>query len=256
MNNPLPSKPKLLVFIVAYNAATTITDVLSRIPQELAVFDTEVLVIDDSSSDDTFERAKTLAATEKLPFKTKTLFNPMNQGYGGNQKIGFHYAIENQFDFVALVHGDGQYAPEKLPDLVKPLVDGDADAVFGSRMIKGQSALKGGMPLYKFVGNKILTRIQNTLLGSNLSEFHSGYRIYSVKALKKIPFDLNTNDFHFDTEIIIQLLRAQLRIKELHIPTYYGDEICRDLSCKRIEICLGCRSRNDYFQNAGYWALL
>src|SRR5262249_7816313 len=141
-------------------------------------------------------------------------------------KIGFHYAIRQGFDIVALVHGDGQYAPERLPDLLGPLVSGDADAVFGSRMMSGSNALKGGMPLYKYVGNKILTSIQNRLLHSNLSEFHSGYRLYSVAALRRIPFDRNTNDFHFDTEIIIQFFRAGLRIQELPIPTYYGDEIC------------------------------
>src|SRR5262249_37663362 len=142
-------------------------------------------------------------------------------------RIGCSYAIGKGFDFVAMVHGDGQYAPEELPKLVEPLREGRADAVFGSRMMHRFGALKGGMPLYKFVGNKILTRIQNTLLGTKLSEFHSGYRIYSVEALKKINFRLNSNDFHFDTEIIIQLLNAKARIVELPIPTYYGNEICR-----------------------------
>ncbi len=162
-----------------------------------------------------------------MPFPLFTvLFNPVNQGYGGNQKIGFHYAIEKGFDFVALVHGDGQYAPELLPELVEPLAEGDADAVFGSRMMTKDGARKGGMPLYKFFGNKILTRAQNLLLRADLSEFHSGYRIYSASAAKKIPFHLNSNVFHFDTEIIIQLLVACQRIVELPIPTYYGDEIC------------------------------
>src|SRR6202008_996438 len=148
-------------------------------------------------------------------------------GYGGNQKVGYAFAIAQGFDFVAMVHGDGQYAPEALPMLVRPLVEGRADAVFGSRMLTRFGALQGGMPLYKFVGNHILTSCQNTLLGTKLSEFHSGYRLYSVAALEHIPFRLNSNDFHFDTEIIIQLVNAKLRIAELPIPTYYGDEICR-----------------------------
>ena len=126
-----------------------------------------------------------------------------------------------------MVHGDGQYAPEELPNLVAPLRDGRADAVFGSRMMTRLGAIKGGMPLYKFVGNRILSRVQNLLLGTNLTEFHSGYRVYSVAALTKIRFRLNSNEFHFDTEIIIQLLNAGQRIVELPIPTYYGDEICR-----------------------------
>jgi glycosyltransferase involved in cell wall biosynthesis len=218
------SEKRVLIFIVAYNAETTIQSVLRRIDPALAQYETEILIIDDSSSDQTFERAREL---EDLPFPLTVLFNPVNQGYGGNQKIGFHYAIQKGFDFVALVHGDGQYAPECLNGLLQPLLAGQADAVFGSRMLGRGDALRGGMPLYKFVGNKILTRLQNRLLNSSLSEFHSGYRLYSVAALSLIPFDRNTNGFHFDTEIIIQLLRCGYTIKELPIPTYYGDEICR-----------------------------
>lgn len=154
------------------------------------------------------------------------LFNPVNQGYGGNQKLGYRYAIENGYDFVALIHGDGQYAPECLPELLEPLRTGEAMVVLGSRMLSPAGALKGGMPAYKFAGNKILTWIENKLLKANLSEFHSGYRIYSTRALKAIPFERNSHDFHFDTEIIIQFLTAQIPIKELPIPTYYGDEIC------------------------------
>lgn len=221
------TKFRLLIFIVAYNAEKTIQQVLARIPVSLQKdYDVEALVIDDSSKDKTFERSEFMRCSQKLPFPLTVLFNPINQGYGGNQKIGFHYAIERGFDFVALVHGDGQYAPERLPDLTLPLAQGEADAVFGSRMLSRGGAIRGGMPVYKFVGNKILTWTQNRLLRTHLSELHSGYRIYSVQALQRIPFDLNTNVFHFDTEIIIQLLIAGLRIKELPIPTYYGDEIC------------------------------
>ncbi|MFT4120492.1 glycosyltransferase [Bradyrhizobium sp.] len=222
-----PAKPRLLIFIVAYHAETTIRQVLRRIPAALeAEYDVEVLIIDDGSSDKTF-RESARADAEGLPFKVTILFNPVNQGYGGNQKIGYHYAISFGFDFVALLHGDGQYAPEMLPDLVRPLKEGRADAVFGSRMMKSREALRGGMPLYKYVGNVILTTLQNRILGTHLSEFHSGYRVYAIKALAALPFERNTNDFHFDTEIIIQLHLAGLRIAEIPIPTYYGDEICR-----------------------------
>jgi glycosyltransferase involved in cell wall biosynthesis len=221
-------KKKLLIFIVAYHASTTIQSVLKRIPFAISdEYSTEVLVIDDQSKDNTFEMAIFERDKNNFPFPIHVLYNPVNQGYGGNQKIGFHYAIKNSFDFVALVHGDGQYAPELLSELLQPLKDSLADAVFGSRMLNSKGALLGGMPMYKFIGNKILTFIQNKLLTSNLSEFHSGYRIYSVGALRSIPFNLNTNDFHFDTQIIIQLMLANLRIVEIPIPTYYGDEICR-----------------------------
>ena len=221
------SRPRVLVFIVAYNAEKTISQVVRRIPKNLAeTYDLEVLIIDDASCDATFAESHSVSKAELLPCPVRALFNPVNQGYGGNQKLGYHYAIEKGFDFVALLHGDGQYAPECLSQLLEPLRQGEADAVMGSRMLLGGGALKGGMPLYKFIGNKVLTWAENRLLRANLSEFHSGYRVYSVEALRAIPFDRNSNDFHFDTEIIIQLLIAGRTIRELPIPTYYGDEIC------------------------------
>lgn len=221
----MASRKKLLIFIVAYNAASTIKKVLDRVPEKIFEYEYEILIIDDKSSDDTFERASFYKDTNRH-LNLVVLFNPENQGYGGNQKIGYQYAIENKFDVVALLHGDGQYAPEVLEEMILPVVRGEADAVFGSRMARSRDALAGGMPLYKFVGNRILTFIQNRLLGSRLTEFHSGYRAYSVRALSNIPFQFNTNDFHFDTEIIIQLMLGGHRILEIPIPTYYGDEIC------------------------------
>jgi glycosyltransferase involved in cell wall biosynthesis len=213
--------------IVAYNAEKTIGEVLARIPPTLAKeCHVEVLVLDDASQDRTFETSRDVQGEGSVPYPIHVLLNPVNQGYGGNQKIGYRYAIDRGFDCVALLHGDGQYAPECLPGLVRALRDGGVDAVFGSRMLERTGALRGGMPLYKFIGNRILSRFQNWMLGAGLSEFHSGYRVYSVAALRKIPFEFNTNDFHFDTEIIVQLLFANMRIVELPIPTYYGDEIC------------------------------
>jgi glycosyltransferase involved in cell wall biosynthesis len=223
---PAQPPPRILIFIVAYNARTTLSWVLDRIPAELRSENVEVLVIDDSSPDDTFRTGVTYAATHH-GLKITVLRNPENQGYGGNQKLGYRYAIEHGFDYVALVHGDGQYAPECLPALLAPLLAGEAEAVFGSRLLTQGGARRGGMPLYKLLGNRALTRFQNALLGTSLSEFHSGYRLYATRALQRIPFECNTNDFHFDTEIIIQLVFAGQRIAELPIPTYYGDEVCR-----------------------------
>jgi glycosyltransferase involved in cell wall biosynthesis len=223
----MDQKPKILIFIVAYNAESTINNVLMRIPTDLLdEYETEVLIIDDKSSDDTVSRSFEAIESGRIKFKTHVLVNPENQGYGGNQKLGYKFAIEREFECVALLHGDGQYDPECLGDLIAPVIKGEAEAVFGSRMLTPFGALKGGMPVYKFVGNKILTFFQNLMLRTSLSEFHSGYRVYSIKALKQIPFHLNTPDFHFDTEIIIQLLFAGFRIAERPIPTYYGDEIC------------------------------
>ncbi|HEV7868509.1 MAG TPA: glycosyltransferase [Chthoniobacteraceae bacterium] len=219
------AEKRILVFVVAYNAERTIESVLDRIPKELRTSNVEVLVIDDSSKDATFQ-AGLKREDQTSDFKITILRNPENQGYGGNQKLGYRYAIDQGFDIVALIHGDGQYAPEKLPLLLEPFYRDEADAVFGSRMIHKRDALAGGMPLYKWVGNQVLTAFQNRMLGSELSEFHSGYRLYSTKALARIPFERNSNDFHFDTDIIIQLHFAGQRIKEIPIPTFYGDEIC------------------------------
>ncbi len=226
---PAPKKTaRVLVFIVAYNAETTLADVLKRIPQELRALELDVLVIDDSSQDKTFEIGVRHDRTQnQFDFPLTVMRNPENQGYGGNQKLGYRYAIEQGYDFVVLLHGDGQYAPEAMPKLLDPLLKGEAEAVFGSRMMEKGEARKGGMPLYKWVGNRILTMYQNRMLGSAFTEFHSGYRIYSVAALSKIPFERCSNNFHFDTQIIIQLLMKGQRIKEVPIPTYYGDEICR-----------------------------
>jgi glycosyltransferase involved in cell wall biosynthesis len=222
------SKLRVLVFIVAYNAEKTIETVVRRIPRQLAdLYDIHVLIVDDASRDSTFTVSYGVSKAANLAFPIHVLFNPVNLGYGGNQKLGYHYAIENGFDFVALLHGDGQYAPERLPDLLEPLRHGEADAVLGSRMLAGKGVIAAGMPLYKFVGNKLLTWIENRLLHANLSEFHSGYRVYSVAALRAIPFGRNSNDFTFDTEIIIQLLIACRPIAELPIPPYHGGEIRR-----------------------------
>lgn len=219
-------KQRLLIFIVAYNHENLITKVLDRVPESLAEYDTEILIIDDASHDRTFETAVNYKKEKKPPFEITVLVNPKNQRYGGNQKIGFHYAIKNGFDALALVHGDGQYAPEALPELLAPILTGEADGVMGSRMATRFGALKGGMPFYKFIGNKILTAYQNFMLGTDLYEFHTGYRLYSVDALKRIPFDLATNEFHYDNEIYIQMLLSGMRVKELPIDTFYGDEVC------------------------------
>jgi glycosyltransferase involved in cell wall biosynthesis len=236
-------KKKFLIFIVAYNAKSTLAKVLERIPDELFEhneLETEVLIIDDCSPDYTFSLGYELQKNfHKCP--VRVLRNPKNLGYGGNQKVGYCYAIEKGFDYVALLHGDGQYAPEELIKLVTPLMNEKADVVFGSRMLQGTRALDGGMPLYKFIGNKILTFLENTLVGTSLSEYHSGYRLYSVNALKSVPFERNSNYFDFDTEIIIQMHAAGQKILELPIPTFYGDEICHVNGISyAIKILLAC----------------
>jgi glycosyltransferase involved in cell wall biosynthesis len=215
---------KIGILVVAYNAATTLASVLDRIPADFRSRISEIFVSDDHSQDSTYLVGLGYQQTSDLPITM--VRQPRNLGYGGNQKAGYQFAIERGLDIVVLLHGDGQYAPECLPEIVAPLERGDADAVFGSRiMIKG-AARRGGMPLYKFVGNRILSKLENTALGTDLTEFHSGYRAYRVDALRDLPFEKNSDGFNFDTQIIIQLHDAGKRIVEVPIPTYYGDEIC------------------------------
>jgi 2-polyprenyl-3-methyl-5-hydroxy-6-metoxy-1,4-benzoquinol methylase len=220
------TRRRVLVLVVAYEAESTVASVLDRIPDEvLSTYDTEVLLVDDASSDETFTLGIEYRDRNRdVPITV--LRNRVNQGYGGNQKVGYAYAIEHGFDVVAMLHGDGQYAPEALPDLLAALEPG-VGAVFGSRMSQRGAALRGGMPRYKYLGNRVLTTFQNALLRTDLSEFHSGYRVYNVAALSRVHFRLNTNDFHFDTEILLQLMSAGYDIRERPIPTYYGDEISR-----------------------------
>jgi glycosyltransferase involved in cell wall biosynthesis len=213
------------ILVVAYNAASTLATVLDRIPDSFRARIHKVLVGDDASQDSTHLVALGYQQlSTDLPLEV--IRHPRNLGYGGNQKAGYHWAIDHDLDIVVMLHADGQYAPEFLPAMVAPLEQGEADAVFGSRMLDEGAARRGGMPLYKFVGNKILTRVENLAAGTSLSEWHSGYRAYSVDALRDIPFDRNHDDFDFDTQIIVQLLEAGKRIVEVPIPTYYGDEIC------------------------------
>ncbi len=219
------STPRIGILVVAYNAESTLGATLDRIPTEFLDRVDEIIVADDASGDDTFGAGvRWRSSNPRAPITV--IRHLENRGYGGNQKAGYRMAIERGLDIVVMLHADGQYAPECLPDIVAPIIDGRADAVFGSRMMEPGAALDGGMPLYKFVGNRILTRLENTLLGTDLSEFHSGYRAYSVPALAAIPFEENTNDFDFDTQIIVQLIDAGMRIVEVPIPTYYGEEIC------------------------------
>jgi glycosyltransferase involved in cell wall biosynthesis len=221
----MTAKPRIGIFIIAYNAVNHLIKTISRIPSEVYDEVEEIFVIDDCSKDNTYYAALGFKHEQGID-KLTVHRNEQNQGYGGNQKVGYQYAIDRGLDIVALVHGDGQYAPEVLGDLLDPLVNGEADMVFGSRMSKSLQALKGGMPLYKYAGNRVLTLVQNYLSGLNLSEYHSGYRLYSTHALRKIPFQSFTNSWHFDTQIILALAERNQRIIECPIPTYYGDEIC------------------------------
>ena len=217
-------EPRIGVLVVAYNAEDTLAAVLDRLPESFRSKVDRVLVADDASHDATHQVGLAYQARNELPLTV--IRHERNLGYGGNQKSGYRWAIAHGLDIVVLLHGDGQYAPEVIEDIVAPLIDGRADAVFGSRMMTRGAARAGGMPMYKYVGNRVLTAVQNALVGLDLSEWHSGYRAYRVDALGDLPFESYSDGFDFDTEIVVGLHAAGKTIHEVPIPTYYGDEIC------------------------------
>ncbi len=220
------AQPRIGIIVVAYNAATTLAQVLDRIPRWFVPEISDVLVCDDASQDSTFLVGLGYQQVSSGELPLTVIRREKNLGYGGNQKAAYRWAIDHGLDIVVMLHGDGQYAPEHLPRMVEPIVEDESDVVLGSRMLEKGAARRGGMPLYKLVGNRILTTAQNKLAGAHLSEWHSGYRAYRVSALKDVPFEQNDDGFDFDTQIILQLLEAAKRIKEIPIPTFYGDEIC------------------------------
>lgn len=234
--SPAPHNGRCLIFIVAYNAASHLESVFQRLPYDRLPPGCEILVIDDASPDKTFEVGRKAALS--CPIPARVLKNPRNLGYGGNQKLGYQIAVEENFSCVVLLHGDGQYAPELVVEMLSPILGDKADAVLGSRMLHKKDALSGGMPFYKWIGNQVLTGIENKILGANLGEFHTGYRAYRVSALRKIPFQINTNGFHFDTDILIQLFRTGAVVREIPIPTHYGNEVCHVNGWKYFFDCL------------------
>lgn len=224
----MSKKNKLLIFVLAYNHENFIINTLDLIPIDEIneiVGSYEILVSDDFSGDLTTKVVKNYIKKNPL-INFKLISQPKNLGYGGNQKFGYNYAIKNNFDIVLMLHGDGQYSPLLIPSMILPIINNDCFLVLGSRMIDKKSAIKGKMPLYKFVGNIAITLIQNILLKQGLSEYHTGLRAYKVNALSKIPFNENNNGFSFDTDILIQAIDNKFSIKEISIPTHYGTEYC------------------------------
>jgi glycosyltransferase involved in cell wall biosynthesis len=204
------AKPYVVVVLPAYNAARTLVRTYRDIPKEVV---DDVILVDDASQDDTVEIARLL--------NLKVIQHDKNLGYGGNQKTCYRAALESGADIVVMVHPDYQYDPTLIPQMIAPIQNSQADCVLGSRMLEKGGASAGGMPIYKQIGNRLLTQMENLILGQNLSEYHTGYRAYSRRLLTSIPFVENSNNFVFDTEIIIQLLVAGFRIKEIPIPTRY-----------------------------------
>ena len=211
------------VFVVmpAYNAGKTIERVFSRISSRVKERIKRYIIVDDGSTDDTQEALNRLRADYP---DLITLKHEINRGYGAAEKTILNCALKQGADIAILLHADGQYSPEKIPDLLTPFERNHADIVQGSRIL-GKGALKGGMPVYKFMANKCLTVIENAAFRMHMAEFHSGYMVYSRKALTEIPFNKLSDSFHFDLEMLVMAKIKGLRITEVPIPTIYADEV-------------------------------
>ncbi len=207
-SSPVP--PRVIVVMPAWNAARTVSDTVAAIPAGLVH---ELILVDDKSTDETVELARSLPL--------HLIWHPHNVGYGGNQKTCYLEALQRGADVVIMLHPDGQYDPEILPRMVRPIVDGEADMVLGSRFAAPGSARAGGMPLYKYIANRFLTTIENRVLGTDLSELHTGYRAYSRELLLTVPFLRNSLDFSFDSEMIMQAVHFGFRIGEVPTRTRY-----------------------------------
>src|SRR5437667_6747496 len=203
-------KPFVVIVMPAYNAAKTLEDTFRRIPE--GYYD-EVIVVDDFSRDDTTELAKRL--------NLKAIRHPHNVGYGGNQKTCYMEALRDGADIVVMLHPDGQYDPAIIPEMIRPIQEGRADMVLGSRMMVPGAAARGGMPAWKRAANRFLTTMENLALGREFSECHTGYRAYSRRFLETVPFLRNSNGFVFDAEVIFQAVQFDLPVVEVPISTRY-----------------------------------
>jgi glycosyltransferase involved in cell wall biosynthesis len=211
----------VFVLMPAYNAGATIEKVFARVPPEARERISRYVVVDDGSTDDT---SSALVRLQKEFSNLALLWHSGNRGYGEAQKTLLRYALAQGADVGIVLHSDGQYSPEKIPELLAPFDGGTADLVQGSRMLGG-GALRGGMPFYKYVANKALTAIENRAFGMKLAEYHSGYMVYSRKAMETIPFEKLSNSFDFDLEMIVLAKLKGLRIAEIAIPTIYAGEV-------------------------------
>jgi glycosyltransferase involved in cell wall biosynthesis len=197
----------------AWNAARTLEQTVSAIPTEIV---NDIILVDDKSTDET------LAIARRLPLSL--IWHPHNVGYGGNQKTCYLQALQQGADVVVMLHPDGQYEPSLIPRMVEPILQGEADMVLGSRLAERGAWRAGGMPLYKYVANRALTAVENVVLGTHLSELHTGYRAFSRELLLTVPFLRNSIDFVFDTEMIMQAVHFGFRIAEVPARTRYFAE--------------------------------
>jgi glycosyltransferase involved in cell wall biosynthesis len=204
---------KVIVVMPAMNAAATLRETVANIPRDWV---DEIILVDDYSTDDTVELAR------KLPLHL--VWHPHNAGYGANQKTCYLEALQRGADAVVMLHPDGQYEPRLIPDMVRPILTDGADLVLGSRFASPGMALRNGMPRWKYVANRFLTTVENRIMGTNLTEAHTGYRAYSRKLLLTVPFLRNSSDFAFDSELIMQASYFDLGICEVPATCRYFDD--------------------------------
>lgn len=208
-------KKKVVIVMPAYNAAKTLEKTFYDIPKALRINSNSILV-DDASSDETVSVAKQLGLS--------VFAHKNNRGYGGNQKTCYKEALKLNPDVVVMIHPDYQYDASMTGELVRPIDDGWLDIMLGNRVRTRKEALSGGMPLYKYLSNRILTTIENLVLGHNLPEYHTGFRAYSAKVLKKLPIDSFSDDFAFDQEILISAIYSDFKIGTIPVPVRYFKE--------------------------------
>ena len=207
------STAKVIVVMPARQAARTLRETVADIPLDQV---SEIIVVDDSSTDETVSLAR------ELP--VQLVWHPHQVGYGGNQKTCYLQALQHDADVVVMLHPDGQYEPGLIPEMVKPIVEGRADLVLGSRLLIPGAALEAGMPRWKYAANRFLTAIQNRIMGTHLSEAHTGYRAYSRELLLTVPFLRNSLDFSFDPELLYQAAEFGFRIEEVPARCRYFEE--------------------------------
>ena len=219
---------KVVVILPAYNAELTLERTHREIPRDIV---DEVILVDDASSDRTVQLAQQLGIT--------TFKHEKNRGYGGNQKTCYAAALKTGADIVVMVHPDYQYTPKLITPMAAMLAFGVYDSVLGSRILGG-GALSGGMPLYKYIFNRLLTATQNLLLGQKLSEYHTGYRAFSRTVLESIPLDRNSDDFVFDSQMLVQVILGGFKIGEISCPTKYFPEASSINFPRSVKYGLGC----------------
>jgi glycosyltransferase involved in cell wall biosynthesis len=207
---------KVIVVMPAYNASRTLKATLDEIPQ--GCFD-EIILVDDASKDDTVERARELIET--------VVVHPHNRGYGGNQKTCYRTALDHGADIIVMVHPDNQYNPKLIPNMVLPIYLGQADVVLASRFIQDPlrgGPVAGGMPLLKYFVNRGMTTVQNWLMGTFFSEFHTGYRAFSRQVLEEVDLESLSDDYLFDNQILAVLIERRVRFTQIGVETRYFPE--------------------------------